>query len=263
MSDRQKSASKPTRKNVQSRSMKVKSSPPIDTKLIGELVTANRILFHQGVVDGFGHVSVRHDKDPDRYLLARSMAPALVAAADIMTFDLDGNPSGADKRAPYVERFIHGEIYRARPDVIAVVHSHSPSVIPFGVVDGTPLRAIFHMGSFLGGETPIFEIRDTAGPASDMLIRDDKLGAALARSLGPAAVVLMRGHGSTAVGSNLRQAVFRAVYAEVNARLQMEAMRLGRINYLSEGEARLASANNDKHINRAWDLWKMQALSVK
>lgn len=234
-----------------------------DPALIADLVAANRILFHQGVVDGFGHVSVRHDKHRERFLLARSMAPALVTAADIMAFDLEGNPVAPDGRVAYVERFIHSEIYRAKPDVVAVVHSHSPSVIPFGVVTGVPLRAIFHLAGFLGAAVPIFEIRAAAGPASDLLIRDRKLGAALVRSLGTAPAVLMRGHGSTAVGSSLRQAVFRAVYTEVNARLQREAMSLGPVTYLSEGEAASASVMNDAHLNRAWDLWKVHAMKAE
>jgi ribulose-5-phosphate 4-epimerase/fuculose-1-phosphate aldolase len=230
-----------------------------DPALIEDLVTANRILFDQGVVDGFGHVSVRHDKDATCFLLARSMAPGLVGAADLMAFDLASNPLGGDSRAAYLERFIHGEIYRTRPDIMSVVHSHSPAVIPFGVVTGVPLRAIFHMGGFLRTGTPIFEIRSVVGSASDMLIRDAKLGEGLARSLGAAAVVLMRGHGSTAVGASLRQAVFRAVYTEINARLQAEALRLGPVTYLSDEEAVSASANNDKHIDRAWNLWRMRA----
>jgi len=225
---------------------------------LDELVDANHILFHQGVVDGFGHVSVRDPAQSDRFLLSRSMAPALVARADVMRFDLDGN-AARDARTPYLERFIHAEIYRARPDVRAVVHSHSPCVIPFGVANGTPLRAICHMSGFLGAATPVFEIRSAAGPASDLLIRSRALGAALARSLGTHAVVLMRGHGSTTVGASLRQAVFRAVYAEVNARLQAEALRLGAVTYLTDEEAAAASASNDAQINRAWELWKMLA----
>jgi ribulose-5-phosphate 4-epimerase/fuculose-1-phosphate aldolase len=131
--------------------------------------------------------------------------------------------------------------------------------VPFGIVSGVPLRAVFHMGSFIGHKTPIFEIREIVGDASDMLIRDAKLGEGLARSLGASNVVLMRGHGSTTVGTSLRQAVFRAVYTEINARLQAEALRLGPVTYLSEGEAASASSNNDKHINRAWNLWRMAA----
>jgi len=227
--------------------------------LIADLVDANHILFREGVLDGFGHVSARDPQRAGRFLLARSMAPALVSAADLMRFDFDGNTAGKDTRPPYLERFIHGEIYRARPDVNAIVHSHSLGVIPFGVASGTRLRAICHMSGFLGGATPVFEIRATAGPASDLLIRDRKLGAALARSLGPNAVVLMRGHGSTVVGASVRQAVFRAVYTEVNARLQSEALRLGAVTYLTEQEAELASATNDSQINRAWELWKALA----
>ncbi|MBV8649900.1 MAG: class II aldolase/adducin family protein [Alphaproteobacteria bacterium] len=230
-----------------------------DPALVADLVTANQILFNQGVVDGFGHVSVRHDKEPSCFLLARSMAPGLVGPADLMAFDLASNALGGDSRVGYVERFIHGEIYRARPEIMSVVHSHSPSVVPFGVVSGVTLRAVFHMGSFIGHNTPIFEIRDVVGDASDMLIRDAKLGEGLAKSLGSSNVVLMRGHGSTTVGTTLRQAVFRAVYTEINARLQAEALRLGPVTYLSEGEAASASSNNDNHINRAWNLWRMAA----
>ena len=233
-----------------------------DPALVEELVAANRILFRQGVVDGFGHVSVRDSRDGERFLLARSMAPALVTAADVMTFDLDGEPVRPSGSALYAERFIHSEIYRARADVHAVVHSHSPAVIPFGVVSSTPLRAIYHMGGFLGRSVPIFDIRSAAGPASDMLIRDRVLGAALARVLAANPVVLMRGHGSTAVGGDLRQAVYRAVYTEVNARLQMEAMRLGPVVYLSDEEAANAAAANARQVDRAWELWKMTAFGA-
>jgi HCOMODA/2-hydroxy-3-carboxy-muconic semialdehyde decarboxylase len=228
--------------------------------LIEDLVAANRILYDQGVVDGFGHVSARHDKHADRFLLARNMAPGLVTTADIMSFDLDGNALGGDTRTAYLERFIHSEIYRARHDVMAVVHSHSQTVIPFGLVAGVPLRPVFHMGSFLPARTPIFEIREPAGPASDMLIRSPELGVALSRSLGSGAAVLMRGHGATVVGSTLRQAVFQAVYTEVNAQIQVEALRLGPVNYLTEEEAANAARTIAGQINRAWELWRMKAL---
>jgi len=154
------------------------------TSAINDVVDANHILFDQGVVDGFGHVSLRYPVRPDHFLLARSMAPALVTAEDILVFDLDGTPIEADGPAIYLERFIHGEIYRTRPDVIAVVHSHSPTVVPFSVVRGSSLRPVCHMCGFLGTATPVFEIRDVAGPGSDLLIRDARLGAALAQSLG-------------------------------------------------------------------------------
>jgi len=230
-----------------------------EATVLDELVAANRILFHQGVVDGFGHVSLRHPADPGRFLLSRSMAPALVQPSDILAFDLDGKALGDDARPPYLERFIHAEIYRARPDVGAVVHSHSPSMIPFGATRGMALRPICHMSGFLAPAAPVFEIRDHAGEASDLLIRDGALGRALAGALAGHAVVLMRGHGSTVVGRTLRQAVFRAIYAEVNARLQSEAMRLGAPIFLTDGEARRASATNDGQIDRAWELWRLQA----
>jgi HCOMODA/2-hydroxy-3-carboxy-muconic semialdehyde decarboxylase len=222
---------------------------------VNDLVAANRILYERGVLDGFGHVSLRDESDPQRFLLARNVAPALVTADDIMTFDLDGTACDGDARTPYLERFIHGSIYRARPDVGAVVHSHSPAVIPFGVVSGVPLRPIYHMGSFLRGEVPVFEIRDAAGPDNDLLVRDVSLGHALARTLGAGSMVLMRGHGSTTVGRDVREAVFRAVYAETNARLQAEALRLGPVTYLSETEALRSSESNAGQITRAWELW--------
>jgi ribulose-5-phosphate 4-epimerase/fuculose-1-phosphate aldolase len=230
-------------------------------ELIEDLVAANRILSDQGVVDGFGHVSARHPGDPSRFLLARSMAPGLVTAEDIMEFDLDGNALEARGRALYAERFIHSEIYKAYPEINAVVHSHSPSIIPFGATKVT-LRPIYHMSSFLGAGVPVFEIRESGGPATDMLIRNPDLGAALARRLGDAAVVLMRGHGDVVVGRSVRQVVFRAVYTEINARLQAEAIRLGasEVEFLNDEEAAKASATNDAVLDRPWELWKRQAL---
>lgn len=234
-----------------------------DPALVDELVAANRILYDQGVVDGFGHVSVRHDKEGERFLLARSMAPGLVTAADIMQFDRDGEPIDAAGRTPYLERFIHSEIYKTRPDIRAVVHSHSPSVIPFGVVT-TPLQPIYHMSGFLGAGVPIFEIREAGGPATDMLVRDPALGAALARILGQCAVALLRGHGNVVVGESIREVVFRAVYTETNARLAADALRLGqgRAVFLNEAEARAATQTNRAQIGRAWDLWKAKVLGA-
>ena len=225
-----------------------------DPGLVDKLVVANRILYAQGVVDGFGHVSVRHDKSPVHFLLARNMAPGLVRRDDIVTFDLDGAALDAAGRRVYLERFIHGEIYRARPDVQAVVHSHSPSVIPFGVTK-QPLRPVFHMSGFLGEGAALFEIRDVAGD-TDMLVSTGKLGAALAAVLGSRSAVLMRGHGSTVVGASLEQAVYRAVYAEVNAKLQIQAMSLGEVTYLNEREAAKAAAINDTQLARVWELWQ-------
>ncbi|HSD99705.1 MAG TPA: class II aldolase/adducin family protein [Burkholderiales bacterium] len=228
--------------------------------LIDDLVSANHILFKEGVVDGFGHVSVRDERDPERFLLSRSIAPATVTARDVMEFGMDGEPMNARGRRPYLERFIHSEIYRLRPDVVAVVHSHSPALIPFGIT-GTSLRPVFHMSGFLGSATPIFEIREAGGPATDMLIRDRKLGTALARKLGTAPFALMRGHGSVAVGATLKQVVFRSIYAEVNARLQSEALRLGTITYLNDAEAANAARTNDSVIDRPWGLWKARVKS--
>jgi len=181
-----------------------------DPALVEDLVAANRILFDQGVVDGFGHVSARHDKDPSRFLLSRSMAPGLVTADGIMEFDLDGNPVDARGRAVYLERFIRGEIFRLHPAVMSVMHSHSPAVIPFGVSRAS-LKPIYHMSGFLGAGAPVFEIRDAGGPATDMLIRNRELGRALATALGEHPVMLMRGHGSVVVGPSIRESVFRAV----------------------------------------------------
>jgi ribulose-5-phosphate 4-epimerase/fuculose-1-phosphate aldolase len=229
-------------------------SPAPDPQRIDDLVYANRILADQGVFDAFGHVSVRHDKNPAQFLLSRNLAPALVTAKDILVHDLDGNPLDAGDRKPYLERFIHAAIYRARPDVSAVVHSHSPSIIPFGITN-TPLRPVYHMSAFLGAGTPLFEIRQTAG-MTDMLIRDNKLADALAKSLRENSVVLMRGHGDTVVANSIPQVVYRAIYTEMNARLQAQAAALGPINFLSAEEAAKAAAANDGQVLRPWELWK-------
>lgn len=226
--------------------------------LIDDLVIANHILVNEGVLDGFGHISVRHDQSPDRFLIARSMAPGLVAAHDLVVCDLDGQVHDEEGRKTYVERFIHSEIYRARPDVMSVIHSHSPAVIPFGVT-GQRLRPICHMSGFLGASVPIFEIRHAAGESTDMLIRNQALGQALAQDLGSCAVALMRGHGNVVVGTSIQQAVFRAIYTEGNARLQSEAMRMGEVNFLTPGEAQAASAMNDEHLGRPWEVWKRRA----
>ena len=231
-------------------------SPSAD--LVDELVVGNRIIFDQKVVDAFGHISVRHDKDPTKYLMARHLAPGLVTAADITIFDLDSNPVADNSSRYYSERFIHGEIYKVRPDVNAVVHCHAPQLIPFGTTTA-PLRPIFHMSGFLGAGAPVFEIRE-AGGMTDMLIRTPHLGQALAGALGDKPIILMRGHGATLVGASIKQVVYRSVYAAANAGLQMEALRLGDVMFLSPEEAAMAAASNDKSIERPWALWKRQAL---
>lgn len=225
---------------------------------VSDLVAANRILADQGVVDAFGHVSVRNERDPSRFLLSRSMAPALVTAADVLQIDIAACKPVDTDRTTYLERFIHCAIYKENPSVKAVVHSHSPAIIPFGI-SNVPLKPVYHMSAFLGVNTPVFEIRETGGDQTDMLIRNPSLGEALAKKLGNSAVVLMRGHGATIVGNSLQQAVFRAVYAEVNARLESEALRLGTVTFLNEIEAVRAAETNDGQIGRAWELWKMKA----
>ena len=230
--------------------------------LVDDLVAASRILAQHEVLDAYGHVSARSDKRPERFIMSRSLAPALVTAADVMELDADSEPLAGDKRKGFLERYIHGEIYRARPEVMAVVHSHSPSVIPFGVTR-TKLRPIYHMGSFLWSGAPVFDIRSVRKD-NDLLIRDRPLGQALAGSLGKCNCVLMRGHGMTVIGDSVPEAVFRAIYTEMNARLQLQATQLeGPIEFLSEEEGRRSQASNRGTIERPWELWKKQALGRK
>ncbi len=224
-----------------------------------DLAAAARILAAQGVVDAFGHVSMRHPARKDRYLMARAMAPALVRPEDILEYDLDSNALNAVERSSFLERFIHGEIYKARADVNAVVHSHSPSVVPFGLVD-VRMQAMFHNAAFLAAGVPVFDIREKFG-ATDMLVGDTAKGVALAEIMGRRDVVLMRAHGSVACGPNLQLAVFRAVYTEVNARIQHWTSALGqgaRPAALDAEEGRLADAVNEKAALRAWELWRSQ-----
>lgn len=221
--------------------------------LCRDLALANRILYAQGIVDGLGHVSVRHPVHPDLFLLSVNRAPALVKVADIRAYRLDGNCTDPHAPKPYLERFIHSEIYRARPEVQSVVHSHSVHMLPFACTRAE-LKPIFHMAGFLGQGAARFDIRAAAGD-TDMLIRDAYLGQALARALGQHSCVLMRGHGSTVVGDSLAQAVYRAIYAETNAKVQLAAQTLSEPVFLSGREAELAAAVNDSQIPRSWALW--------
>lgn len=233
---------------------------PANPELIDDLVAANRILFHQRIFDAFGHVSARHDQRSDRFWLARNLAPGLVTADDILEFDVaSGEPVAPQPPKLYLERHIHSEIYKARPDVMAVVHNHSAAVLPFTVAKGARLRPACHMGGFLGAGAPVFEIRDCAGNASDLLIRNRELGAALAQSLGQSRVVLMRGHGCTVVAESVRLVVYRAIYTEVNAKLLLQAASLGEIEYLSPGEADATRITNEAQVDRPWTLWKQLA----
>jgi ribulose-5-phosphate 4-epimerase/fuculose-1-phosphate aldolase len=225
--------------------------------LVTELVLANRILANQGVLDGFGHVSARHPTNPHAFLISQSRAPSAITAADIMELDLDGNAVvDTGLKAP-LERFIHSEILKARPEVMAVVHSHSPAIIPFGVT-AAGLRAVCHVSAFLGTRTPVFEIRDSFGLGTDLLIRNLETGAALARSLGSGPVVLLRGHGNAVVGESLRHAVYRAIYTELNARLQAEALRLGEVTFLTEDEAVNAARSVEGDLSKPWEHWTKQ-----
>jgi len=240
-----------------------KSAGAVEAEVLRDLAAASRILAAQGVVDGFGHVSMRHPAAPDRYLMARSIAPALVTPGDIIEYDLDSNPCNANGRGSFLERFIHGEIYKARPEIGAVVHSHSPSVIPFGLV-GVPMQAMFHNAAFIAAGVPVFDIRQKFG-ATDMLVSDGVKGVALAAVMGRSDVVLMRAHGSVACGPTLQTAVFRAVYTEVNARIQHWTTALagkGPIAALDGEEGRLADGPNRTAGMRAWDLWRAQVRSL-
>ncbi|MFO1166984.1 MAG: class II aldolase/adducin family protein [Rhodoblastus sp.] len=219
------------------------------------LAVASRILADQGVVDAFGHVSMRSPDNPAHFFMPRSLAPALTTPADIMEFDENSNAIDPQGRQVFLERFIHGEIYRRRPDVMAVVHSHSPAVIPFGVVK-TPMGAMFHNAAFLAKGAPVFDIAEKFG-VTNMLVANQAIGAALAERLGDKAVALMRGHGVAVVGPTLELAVFRAVYTEVDARLQTQAIALGGpIQFLTPEEGEQADKVNAQIVARAWDLWK-------
>jgi ribulose-5-phosphate 4-epimerase/fuculose-1-phosphate aldolase len=236
-----------------------KSGGPVAAERLADLAAASRILVAQGVVDGFGHVSLRHPGTAERYLMARSIAPALVTPDDLIEYDLDSNPCNANGRASFLERFIHGEIYKARPDVFAVVHSHSPSVVPFGLVSA-PMRAMFHNAGFLAGGVPVFDIRERFG-ATDLLVGNGAKGVALAKVMGAKDVVLMRAHGSVACGPMLQTAVFRAVYTEVNARIQHWTTALAGgapIAALDTEEGKLADVINQTAGMRAWELWRTQ-----
>ena len=230
---------------------------PADPQLIEDLIAANRILAMHGVVDAMGHVSVRHNRDPNRYLLALARAPELVTEADIMEYDLDSNPVRDPGRRQYSERYIHGEIYKLRPDVFAVVHAHTPSLLPF-TVSSVPLRAIAHSGGFLADGLPMFEIREVGG-MTDMLVSNANFGRALAEKLGDKPAILMRGHGVAVTGKSLAYVVGRSVYIGVAARLQAEATALGgTITFLDPEEGRKIEARRD--YIRPWELWKRQAM---
>lgn len=241
------------------------SGGPVAPDRIANLAAAARILAARGVVDGFGHVSMRHPDAPDRYLMSRALAPASVTPADIVEYDLDSEACDSNAPKGFLERFIHGQIYRARQDVGAVVHSHSPSVIPFGLAKA-PMQACFHNAAFLSGGVPVFDISKKHG-ATDMLVSDNEKGVDLAECLADRPVALMRAHGSVACGPTLQTAVFRAVYTEVSARVQHWAQALAgdgeELAVLSDEEGALADVPNQTAGLRAWDLWRQEIRDQK
>jgi ribulose-5-phosphate 4-epimerase/fuculose-1-phosphate aldolase len=220
-----------------------------------KLVLGGRILLRHGVLDAFGHVSIRHPSRHDRFIMTRRVAPGLARVSDVREFGLDGELADGSGDKGFLERFIHSSIYAARADVNAVIHSHSTSVIAFGSIPTNPLRPICHMCCFLEGQAPLFEIRDAVGDGSNLLIEDAVRGDALAERLGDAPLILMRGHGSTAVGRTIEEAVFRAKYLEENARIQALALSIGSPVYLSPAEARAGMVGSHLLIERTWDFW--------
>ena len=233
----------------------------MDANLLDDLVAANRILAEHGVIDAYGHVSIRSPRDPKRFILARNIAPETVQAGDLLEYGLDGEPLDPARKGDSVsERYIHSEVYRARPEVMAVVHNHSPSVVPFSVTN-VPMRALFHMAAFVGEGVPNFEIRDVQ-PGSDLLVKTAPLGKALAATLGTKPAALMRGHGSVVVGENLPRAVGRSVYLELSAQLQMQALTLagpnGKVTYMDAAEVK--ASDPVQNYARAWPMWRAKAL---
>jgi HCOMODA/2-hydroxy-3-carboxy-muconic semialdehyde decarboxylase len=238
------------------RSMRAQDGTPAPPGLIEDLVAGNHILTQEGILDGYGHISVRHPRSQNRFLLARSVAPELVTPDDIIEYGLDGEPLAARGRTSYKERFIHSEVYRARPDVNAVVHCHTPSLIPFA--DSTvPLRPMYHQSAFLAAGVPVFEIRQAAG-MTNMLVETAALGRALAKVLGDKPAVLMRGHGAVVTADTIPNVVGRSIYLDLNARIQAQAIALGgKITYIDPEEARKYAASDN--YSRAWELWKRKA----
>jgi len=230
----------------------------VDRAVVEDLAAASRILVDQGVFDAAGHVSMRHPERPERFLMSRSLAPQLVTADDIMEFTLDCAPCD-DDRKPFIERFLHGGIYRKRADVMAIAHGHSAAVIPFGLVS-TPMRATYHNAAFLAAGVPVFDIRTRFG-ATDIVISNADRAAALAEALGDKHVLLLRAHGFVAVAPNIESAVFRAIFTEVSARVQLQAAVLGGdIAALDADEGRQADAINLATVGRSWELWKKRVM---
>jgi HCOMODA/2-hydroxy-3-carboxy-muconic semialdehyde decarboxylase len=241
---------KPAKKTAQSKAVE---------SALSDLVIANRILANEGVIDAFGHVSIRHPERADRYFLARSRSPELVERGDLLEFDLDSNPINPDGRTMYSERPIHGCIYKSRPEVMAVCHNHAHSLIPFGVT-GSEIKPIWHVAGSIGAEVPIWDIREEFGE-TDLLVTNNDLGGSLAKKLGKNRCALMRGHGAVVASQTLKSAVFVAIYLMANAKLLKEAREMGQVTYLSPGEVKLTEAMNfkERSQNRAWEYWARRA----
>lgn len=223
---------------------------------IPDLVAADRILAAHEIVDAYGHVSTRSDQNPQHFFMSRSLAPELVTAEDILEYDLDCNVIGGSKAPVFLERFIHGEVYKARPDVKAVVHCHTPSLIPFGATD-VPLRPMFGLAGFIAEGIPVFEIRKTAG-MTDLLVSNPARGKALAATLGNKPAALLRGHGAVVTAVSIPLVVGRCVYLDMNAKVQYQAMAMSKnVTYLTPEEGKQSVADD---YRRAWQLWRRKAM---
>ena len=236
-----------------------RSGGPVERGVLEDLAAASRILVDQDVFDAAGHVSMRHPGHPEQFLMSRSLAPEMVSADDIMEFDLDCEAVDPRGRNGFIERYLHGEIFRKRPDVMAVAHSHSPSVIAFGL-SGTPMRAMYHNAAFLAAGVPVFDIREKFGK-TDIVISTREKGAALAETLADKPVALLRAHGMVVVGPSLPVAVFRAIFTDTSARIQHQAIALGGpLAALDAEEGALADVVNVQTVGRSWDLWKTRVM---
>ncbi len=222
------------------------------------LARANRMIANEGVLDAFGHVTVRHPNDPGRYLMSRSRAPELVVPEDILEFTLDSQPVKHTDLRLYGERVIHGCIYQARPDVNAVCHHHAPSILPF-CISGAELKPVYHLGATLGEKVPFWDARDEFGDTT-LIVAKPEEGASLARALGPNWIVLMRRHGATVAGATLEELTFRTIYTARNAALQIQAHSLGYVSPLNAAETRLAGEYNLRPgpVVRAWEYWNVR-----
>ena len=233
----------------------MEQNPAVKTA-VEELVLANHILYDQNAVDGYGHISVRNPTNPNTFFLARSVAPSVVKVEDIMEFDMNGKALNGDSRVAYGERYIHSGVLKNRPDINSVIHGHAAPILPYGLT-GTTLKPVYHMSAFLGEGAPVFEIRNFAkpNPDTDMFVSNGDLGDALSKTMGLQYFVLMRGHGYAAGADSIKKAVFRTIYAIQNASIQSEAMKMGKVQYLTPGEAVTAQETIEKTIGRPWQLW--------